>query len=175
MEAKTAESEVKDVFDDAENELDELIQVRDKTIPSKNKNSSAKPSGVITKIPKIADEATRISLELENEAAEILAKNGFEIEQNPVIQGLKNPDYKIEGEIFDCYSPYKDTNVRNIWSSIEKKITEAQTNRIILNLKIWEGDMLKLQQQFSEWEIDGLEEVIYITKDNKINHLKIKK
>lgn len=127
-------------------------------------------------MPKVSDDVTRISLELENEAAEILAKNGFDIEQNPKVSGtLKNPDYKIEGEIFDCYSPYKNTNVRNIWSSIEKKIKEEQTKRIVLNLKIWEGDINKLQNQFSDWTIEGLEEMIYITKDGKINHLKITK
>ncbi|MGE4513886.1 MAG: hypothetical protein AB7E26_08770 [Chryseobacterium sp.] len=177
MEAKTSESEVKDVFDDVENELDELIEVRDTTTASKNKNPSAKPSGIITKIPKIADNVTRISLELENEAAEILAKNGFEIEQNPNISGtLKKPDYKIEGKIFDCYSPNKkNTSVRNIWSSIEDKVLKEQTKRIVLNLKIWEGDVAKLQSQFSEWAIEGLDEVIYITKEGKINYLKIKK
>jgi len=156
--------------------LDELVVLKNRTKPSRPTNNLARPRGVVTKMPKISDDATRISLELENEAAEILAKNGFDIEQNPKISGtLKNPDYKIEGKIFDCYSPYKDTNVRNIWSSIEKKIKEEQTKRIILNLKIWEGDINKLQNQFSGWTIEGLEEIIYITKDGKINHLKIAK
>lgn len=155
--------------------LDELAELKNRTKPSKSKNPFAKPKGIVTKMPKIADDATRISLELENEAAEILAKNGFDIEQNPFVSGVKNPDYRIEGKIFDCYSPYKDTNVRNIWSSIEKKIVEEQTKRIILNLKIWEGDILKLQKQFSDWAIEGLEEIIYITKEGKINHLKLTK
>ncbi|WP_310025741.1 CdiA C-terminal domain-containing protein [Chryseobacterium vietnamense] len=156
--------------------LDELVILKNRTKPSKPKNAFAKPTGIITRMPKISDDATRISLELENEAAEILAKNGFDVEQNPkVSETLKNPDYKIEGKIFDCYSPYKNTNVRNIWSSIEKKIKEEQAKRIILNLKIWEGDINKLQNQFSNWTIEGLEEIIYITKDGKINHLKITK
>lgn len=156
--------------------LEELVILKNRTKPSKPKNAFAKPTGIITRMPKISDDATRISLELENEAAEFLAKNGFDVEQNPkVSETLKNPDYKIEGKIFDCYSPYKNTNVRNIWSSIEKKIKEEQTKRIILNLKIWEGDINKLQNQFSNWTIEGLEEIIYITKDGKINHLKITK
>jgi hypothetical protein len=177
LEAKTAEGEVKESFDNAENELDELIEIRDKTTPSKNKNPSAKPSGILTKIPKFSDDATRISLELENEAAEILAKNGFDIEQNPNISGtLKNPDYKIEDKIFDCFSPNKpNKSVRNIWSEVEKKIKEEQTKRIILNLKIWEGDIVKLEKQFLDWKIEGLEEVMYITKEGKINHITIKR
>ena len=34
----------------------------------------------------------------ENEAAETIAKNGYNIEQKPVIEGTtRNPDYIIEG------------------------------------------------------------------------------
>lgn len=59
------------------------------------------------------DETTRTSLEMENKAAETIAKNGYDIEQNPIVNNSsRNPDYKIEGKIFDCYSP--DTNTDNI-------------------------------------------------------------
>jgi len=156
--------------------LDELVVLKNRTKPSRPTNNLARPRGVVTKMPKISDDATRMSLELENEAVEILAKNGFDIEQNPKISGtLKNPDYKIEGEVFDCYFPSKTTGVRNIWSEVGGKILKEQTNRVILNLKIWEGDIVKLQQQFLEWKIEGLEEVMYITREGKINHLTIKK
>lgn len=44
------------------------------------------------------DEATKCSLMRENEAAETIAKNGYNIEQKPVIEGTtRNPDYIIEG------------------------------------------------------------------------------
>ncbi|WP_433626548.1 hypothetical protein [Chryseobacterium cucumeris] len=156
--------------------LDELVVLKNRTKPSKPKNISAKPKGIITKMPKVSDDVTRISLELENEAAEILAKNGFDIEQNPFVSGVKNPDYKIEGKIFDCYSPTsKDKAVRGIWTEVKEKIIKQQTKRVVINLKIWEGDMVKLQKQFSDWAIEGLEEVMYITKEGKINHLIIKK
>ena len=156
--------------------LDELVTLKNRTKPSKSKNIFAKPKGIITKMPKVSDDVTRISLELENEAAEILAKNGFDIEQNPFVSGVKNPDYKIEGKIFDCYSPTsKDKAVRGIWTEVKEKIIKQQTRRVVINLKIWEGDMVKLQKQFSDWVIEDLEEVMYITKEGKINHLIIKK
>ncbi|MCY0976387.1 hypothetical protein PGH12_11085 [Chryseobacterium wangxinyae] len=173
---KDIEAKAKKEGKTANEYLDELSELKNRTKPSKSKNPFAKPKGIITKIPKIADDATKLSLELENEAAEILAKNGFDIEQNPFVSGVKNPDYKIEGKIFDCFSPNKpNKSVRNIWSEVAKKIKEEQTKRIILNLKIWEGDIVKLQQQFSDWAIEGLEEIMYITKDGKINHLKLTK
>ncbi|MDR6371412.1 hypothetical protein J2795_002801 [Chryseobacterium bernardetii] len=156
--------------------LDDLVVLKNRTKPSKPKNIFAKPKGIITKMPKVSDDVTKISLELENEAAEILAKNGFDIEQNPFVSGVKNPDYKIEGKIFDCYSPTsKDKAVRGIWTEVKEKIIKQQTKRVVINLKIWEGDMVKLQKQFSDWAIEGLEEVMYITKEGKINHLIIKK
>lgn len=176
LESKTAEKESKEVFEKAESELDELLEVKDKTIPSKSKNPFAKPNGRVTKIPPNAQEYNKISLQLENEAAEILAKEGYDIEQNPVVrETLKNPDYKIEGNIFDCYAPSEDKAVRGVWTEIAKKVEKGQTKKIVLQLKIWKGDLTKLQQQFSDWPIEGLEEVIYITKNNKINHLKLTK
>lgn len=155
--------------------LDDLLIFKNRTTPSKLKSIFARPRGLITKITKKLDDSTRISLELENEAAEILAKNGFDIEQNPNVVGtLKNPDYKIEGKIFDCYTPSKDKPVRGLWTEVAQKIEKGQTKRIVLQLKIWEGDLIKLQQQFLDWPIEGLEEVMYITKDKKINYLTIK-
>ncbi|MCE3075332.1 CdiA C-terminal domain-containing protein [Chryseobacterium gwangjuense] len=177
LEEKTAENKTKEIFDNAEKELDELIEVKEKTTPSKNENLSAKPRGRQTKIPENLDDATKTSLILENDAAEILAKKGFDIEQNPSISTtLKNPDYIIEGEVFDCYSPFNSNkSVRGIWSEIADKIEKDQTNRIILNLKNWNGEISKLQKQFLDWEIRGLKEVIYITKQGEINYLMLKK
>lgn len=177
LEEQSARQEAKEAFDNAEKELDEIIKVENKTNPSKGEMPNAKPKGRITKIPDNLDDATKTSLILENEAAEILSKKGFDIEQNPSISTtLKNPDYIIEGKIFDCYSPYNSNKaVRGIWTEIADKVKKDQTNRIVLNLKNWNGDLLKLQKQFLDWEIDGLKEVIYITKQGDINYLKLKK
>lgn len=73
----------------------------------------------------------------------MLAQNGYKIEQNPVVKGTtRKPDYMIEGELFDCYSPEKNTKVRNIYSNIEGKVTKKkQANRVILNLDDWAGEM----------------------------------
>ncbi|UTX48817.1 hypothetical protein [Chryseobacterium sp. MA9] len=65
--------------------------------------------------------------------------------------------------------------VQGIWFEVEDKIKKRQTNRVVLHLKIWDGDIAKLQKQFSDWPIEGLEEVMYITKEGKINYLTIKK
>jgi hypothetical protein len=43
----------------------------------------------------------RQALERENDSARVLARQGYDVEQNPEVPGDKNPDYRIEGEIFD--------------------------------------------------------------------------
>lgn len=90
-----------------------------KISPSKPYDINAMPKGLKTKITSKMDEATQRSLLRENEAAETLAKNGYEVEQNPIVKGTnRNPDYIIEGEIFDCYAPSKNKSVRGIASTI---------------------------------------------------------
>ena len=119
---------------------------------------------VYTKITDKMDEATKRSLMRENEAAETIAKNGYNIEQNPVIEGTtRNPDYIIEGEIFDCYSPAKNTKIRNVASTIEEKvIKKGQTERVVLDLDDWKGDVNALVKQLNDYPIEGLKEVIVV-------------
>ncbi len=110
----------------------------DKVLPSHDPDVNAEPNGRPTVVNyNDPDERNIKALEKENEAAKVLAKYGYEIEQNPKVPGNKNPDYLIEGEIFDCYTPQDLNSARNIASTIQGKIDEGQTNRIILNLSIW--------------------------------------
>ncbi len=120
-------------------------------------------SGQRTTIGDNLDEATKRSLIRENESADILTEKGFNVEQNPVTSGTKNPDYKINGKIYDNYSP-ETSNVRNIWSNVKDKVDSGQTNRVVLNLTDFKGDASKLKEQFESYEIEGLEDVIFISK-----------
>ncbi|MFZ4835196.1 hypothetical protein [Rouxiella sp. Mn2063] len=55
------------------------------------------------------------------------------LNKNPVTPGVQNPDYKINGEIFDNYAP-KSGSVRNIWSEVKGKIDEGQTTNVVINI-----------------------------------------
>lgn len=135
--------------------------------PSKGIDPDAKPRGPKTKISdNMSDENIR-SLTRENEAAEVMAKKGYDIEQNPIISGTtRNPDYIIEGKVFDCYSPTANKSVRGVWSTIyEKVITKGQTNRVVLNLNDWTGSVSDLITQLKNYKIEGLEEVIVVIGD----------
>lgn len=81
------------------------------------------------------------------------------------------PNYLIEGHVFDCYSPQARTSVRNVWSQVREKIDDEQTQRVMLNLKDWEGDVVALRRQFDQWPIDGLKELAVATRDGTIRQI----
>lgn len=84
-------------------------------------------------IPTRADPETVRSLTRENESALVLARHGYDVEQNPEVSGPKRPDYRIEGNIFDNYAPIT-ASADNIWSAMAKKVKKEQTSRVVLNL-----------------------------------------
>ncbi|MEI2394660.1 hypothetical protein [Paenibacillus phytohabitans] len=146
--------------------------------PSREPNPDAVSNGTRTKIPNNADNATQLSLELENGAADQLAKKGYDIEQNPIVResdGIdlnRDPDFRIEGKIFDCYAPTENKSVRGIWSEVQEKVViKQQTKNVVINLKNWSGDVTGLLEQFKQWEITGLEEVLAITKNGDVKSI----
>jgi Contact-dependent growth inhibition CdiA C-terminal domain len=115
------------------------------------------------------DAATTRSLQRENESASILARVGYDIEQNPSVPGSKNPDYRIEGRIFDNYAPTTG-NARNIASWIQEKVDDDQADRIVLNLADSPVGLGQLSAQLHDWPIAGLKEVIVIDRQGNVLH-----
>lgn len=77
----------------------------------------------------------------------------------------------IEGKVFDCYSPNKNTMAKNIVRKIQDK-TQNQAPNIVLNLERYEGDMDELlsvikRKANAEGDLRCLEE-LWIVKDNKL-------
>ncbi|MCB9564559.1 MAG: hypothetical protein H6708_29595 [Kofleriaceae bacterium] len=133
------------------------------TIPSGKPNPDAKPRGRVTKINPKDTPANQVAYARENESAELLAKQGYDVEQNPPSPAgsRKNPDYKIEGEYFDNYAPTAKSP-RSIWTGVGKKVKKDQAARIVLNLDDNAVDLDALAKQFAEWPIDGLEQVLVV-------------
>jgi hypothetical protein len=130
------------------------------TSPSRTPDPAATPGGRPTIIGPKEDPDTVRSLTRENESAQTLAQHGYDVEQNPSVPGDKNPDYRIEGEVFDNVAPVTG-NVRNIWSRVEEKVLQGQTERVVLNLDDTPVSMDALRAQFT-YEIPGLKEVIIV-------------
>jgi hypothetical protein len=142
------------------------------------------PTGSRTTIPSGLHGEGRRALEMENSAAVILAEKGWRITQNPMPAAVAQarheagdvgspatkPDYLLEGRVFDCYSPTNPTKtVRGVWSYVrDEKVNKLQTQRVVINLEQWTGNLAALRKQFAEWPMDGLKEVKVITADGDI-------
>jgi len=102
-------------------------------------------SGQPTKLPPNASAENIRSLQRENEGAVILSQNGYHVEQNPVTAGVKNPDYKVNGEVFDNIVP-KTNSVRNIYDRVLEKVNSGQTNNVVINLADTKASVSDLQK-----------------------------
>ncbi|MEU9509395.1 hypothetical protein AB0D32_24305 [Micromonospora sp. NPDC048170] len=124
----------------------------------------------------------RRSLELENDGADRVADRGYRVHQNPtkqqiakalldtgdVVDPKRSPDYLVEGHVFDCYAPAPTTSVRAVGSAVTRKIKDAQTQRVVLNLKDWRGNLAALQKQFADWPVPALKELVAVTRNGTI-------
>ncbi|MEU9487147.1 putative T7SS-secreted protein [Streptomyces decoyicus] len=140
------------------------------TLPKRDPDPNAKAQGNPESISKKADPETHRALSRQNEAADRLAQHGYDVEHAPQVPGSRNPDYKINDKVFDCYSP-SGGNARNIAREMEKKVEKMQTERVVLNLRDSAVDVSKMNAQLHDWPTPGLKEVIAIDKDGNILHL----
>lgn len=142
----------------------------DHTQPSGDPDPNAEPDGRPTRVREQDDAETQRGHQRENESAATLARQGYDIEQNPTVPGNKNPDYRIEGQIFDNYAP-SGGNARNIATNIDDdKVTSGQADRIVLNLADSAVDLNAMRTQLRDWPINGLKEIIVIDKQGNVLH-----
>lgn len=139
-----------------------------RTLPSHSLDTDTRRTGRVTKINAEDAQENKQALERENLSAAILAEAGYSVEQNPTVEGTtRNPDYRIEGKVFDCYAP-TTSKPRSIWATLEGKVKKGQAQRFILNLDGSAVDVEALSNQFRENTIVGLQEIIIINKDKTI-------
>jgi len=130
------------------------------------------PGGFPAQIRANDDEETTRGKVRENESAIALARLGYNVEQNPSVSGDKNPDYEIEGRVFDCYAP-STANSYNIVETIRNKVEKGQTSRIVLNLDDSNVSFTGLREQLLSNSISGLLEIIVIKSDSVIDFFPI--
>ncbi|MET7696934.1 putative T7SS-secreted protein [Streptomyces sp. NPDC005485] len=137
----------------------------ERTRPSKDPSDDAKPGGRRTELDGSTEK--RRGLTRENEAADQLAKSGYDVEQNPEVPGPKEPDYRVEGKIFDAYSP-KTGNDDAVAKEVKKKVREGQADRIVLNLADTPVDPAVLRARLERRPIEGLKEILIVDKSGNV-------
>jgi hypothetical protein len=136
-------------------------------VPSRPPDPDARPRGSPATWKPTDNAETERGRSRENESARVYAEHGFDVEQNPRFVGAKDPDFRIEGRIFDSFAPSKGKSVRNIWSVTRGKVADGQTRRVSLNLDDSDVPISQLKEQFSKWPIQDLEEVMGV-RDHKV-------
>ncbi|MFJ3706824.1 putative T7SS-secreted protein [Streptomyces sp. NPDC090053] len=141
-----------------------------RTSPSREPDPDAEPRGRPESLSKNDDAETIRAKGRERHSADTLAKAGYDVEQSPGTVNGKNPDFRIEGKVFDNYAPTAK-NPRSIWSAVQRKVDSGQTQRVVLNLGDSSADLGALRSQFHDWPVGGLEEVTVIDGEGNIIHL----
>ncbi|NJC66982.1 hypothetical protein HC028_21100 [Planosporangium flavigriseum] len=138
------------------------------TTPSRKPGPNAKPRG-----PRTDAHPTRKldrPKRRENEAADTLAEHGYDVEQNPPRNpNGKDPDYKIEGEYFDCYAP-QTKNLDNIRDEVSGKVKEGQADRIVLNLDDCPRSAEEIAGILERKPVTGLKEIL-VVEDGQVSRL----
>ncbi|WP_159037152.1 CdiA C-terminal domain-containing protein [Streptomyces specialis] len=142
----------------------------DRTTPSGRPDVDALPRGTPTAIPPAQDAGGKRNLRRENEAAIILAKKGYDIEQNPAVPGGKKPDYRIEGRIFDGYAPSTDKPA-GIRKKMRKKVERGQADRIVLSMVDCPVEPDVILRDLERHPHNRPKEVIMINGDGDISRL----
>jgi hypothetical protein len=112
------------------------------------------------------------NLRKQQQAGDILARAGYHVEHEPRIPGAaKNPDYLIEGKVFDCYAPVT-SDPDAIWYTVKQKVSKGQADRTVLTLQGNPGvDLGALKSVFDNYPMLGLKELILITPEGGVAHL----
>jgi hypothetical protein len=126
------------------------------TAPSGSPDPNHRPRGERT------DEKDSRGLRRENEAADLIAQRGFDIEQNPAPKANgKEPDYKIEGEYFDCSAP-ETSDISQIRKGLSRKVREDQADRLILYMDDTPRTTDEVAAILERRPIKGLKEIIVV-------------
>ncbi len=140
-----------------------------KISPSMQKGS--KPSGNYAK--EINEQFKK-----QNETADLFASEGYDIKMLDEVAGGNgygifegsNPDFLIEGKVFDCYTPGRTTAVNTIIHEMSNK-TKKQAPNIVLNLDLYEGNTGELleiitRKANSNGDLKRLEELWLVMNGN---------
>jgi chemotaxis protein histidine kinase CheA len=140
------------------------------TTPSRPVDPAAMPEGEPEEVHSRDRPIKQESIRQQNQAAKVLAEQGYQIEQLPRVHDRKSPDFLIEGRIFDCYSPRSDTGLDGIRSKLRQKVQKKQADRFVVNLDQSQFSEADLRQHLSRTAPGGLREVL-VVKDGIVSRV----
>ena len=136
------------------------------TQPSGQPDPNATPGGTPSEEPG-ASPKKQEGLRIENDSATILARAGYKISQNTGekgANGTSDPDYNMEGKLWDCYAPSSEKR-DNVRSELRDKV-KKQSGSIVINME--RSPMSVDEMKALLPHVRGLEEAKIIDKNGNI-------
>jgi WXG100 family type VII secretion target len=146
--------------------------------------AGGQPAGTVTQIGRNAGPTETRAITNENESARTVAADGYDVVQNPTTlqvkaaadqadDGLvnwqqKRPDLLIENRVFDVYAPEVTTGASQVAGHVAGKVFVGQTQRVLVDLRGWNGNVAELERYLAESPVPGLREVKLILPDKSI-------
>ena len=96
--------------------------------------------------------------------ADLMASRAYQIANHSPspVPGVRNPDFCLEGNLVDHYSPTAPTGTEVYEGIVNKVVTKQQARRLVVNLDDCPVSVQDLQMELLAKPIDTLEEVITI-------------
>ncbi|TVT53284.1 hypothetical protein FNH05_12025 [Amycolatopsis rhizosphaerae] len=136
------------------------------TRPSGQPDPNSEPGGTPTDTS-VGSPKQREGHRIENDSATILARAGYKISQNTGekgVNGTSDPDYNMEGKLWDCYAPSSDKR-DNVRSELRDK-AKKQSGSIVINMA--RSPMTVEEMKAILPHVKGLEEVKIIDRNGTI-------
>ena len=131
---------------------------RENTFPSGPPDPKAKPTGPRHEVNSRHTQEHQESIIGEQEVMDAAAQKGFKAEWLPE-GNAKSPDCKLEGRIFDVYTPRQSTTTQ-VLSGVMRKIRDTQTERVVVNLRFRSVSTDALIAELESIARPGLREVM---------------
>jgi hypothetical protein len=121
-----------------------------------------KPKGAPEVPPARAGKEIIRGLNRQQQAAEALARAGYEVEYRALQGAGKNPDLLVNGKVFDVYAPTSG-NLDNVRNGVSSKIKSGQTRRVVIFLEDSSVSLPALQTKLLlSKRVAGLEQVLVV-------------
>jgi hypothetical protein len=136
------------------------------TQPSGQPDPNATPGGTPTDTT-LGSPKQQEGHRIENDSATILARAGYNIRQNTGekgVNGTSDPDYNMEGKLWDCYAPSSDKR-DSVRGELRDKV-KKQSGSIVINME--RSPMSVDEMKALLPHVKGLEEAKIIDKNGNI-------
>ena len=140
---------------------------RSEPLPKGDPDPNATARGTPEEIDPRASSQKQRNVRRQNDSADVLAREGYDIEHNSVAKpNGKVPDYRISGEYVDHLNP-STGSVEQALKGIKEKIAEGQVDRVVVRLDDTSLSIDDVRGILQRKPVSGLKEVIFI-KDGQV-------